>query len=167
MAHPPELKAKVLGDIALGLSIREVARKHGITRITATLWRDQAMASGVLPRVMAQVAAVPSNGAESATDSDDLGVWIAAYVKNVFAAITVQAAILGDAEWLRSQPPEFVLRAHDDLSDRAARMVASARREDPDGLAGAGDTPPQPPRLSAASLGAEPAGGDLPNGVAS
>jgi hypothetical protein len=101
MAHNVFLKARVLADLALGMSVRGATRKHGVAHSTVLSGRDAAMAEGSFP--------VVSGRDSDRVDEDEptnFGAMIEGYVVTGLRALQAQAEVFCDQDWLyRCHPP--------------------------------------------------------------
>src|SRR4051794_37017624 len=98
VAHSDELRAAVIADLLLGATISEVARRHGIHhgihRKSVTGWAD---AAG-----MELATTAPVLQGETA----DLRASVAKYLDTSLEALTAQARVVADSQWIEKQPAE-------------------------------------------------------------
>lgn len=123
--YGPEIKAAVLADLALGLSIYAVAKARGMSDNTVRAWRDQALANGTFP-----VATAGAIEGRSTAESLDLGALIGEFVVASLRSLRVQVELLGNESWLRSLNASDVIEAHRELRDGTIRILATAERRD-------------------------------------
>lgn len=123
--YPPEIKAQVLADLALGMSVYAVAKARGMSDSTVRAWRDQALSNGSFPTAIAGEIASTSR-----TESQDLGELINAFVVSSLRSLRVQVELMGDRTWLERIEPEQVIAAHRELRDGTIRILATAQRRE-------------------------------------
>jgi hypothetical protein len=129
--YSDEIRAQVLAQLALGVSISALSREYHISRATISSWR-QAAGLGDLAPIDQQ-------------KRQDLGELIAEYLRAGLAALAAQAVEAARPAWITRQPAGELAVFHGVLADKLVRILAA--------LEGAGEEP-----LDAAAASGAPEG---------
>ena len=115
--YSPELKAQVIAEWQLGTPKNEIARKLKIPRGTVQTWTRGEEQSAVI----------------SPLKKEDLGEMVFDYLAAALRALTVQADLAGDREWLKTwlkdDPAAGLHQLHGTIADKAIAVMAGIRRE--------------------------------------
>ncbi len=117
MPFDDKVKAAVLTGLLANESVRSLARKHGVSPSTIRIWRAQ---SGLVPPVIAP------------EKKEQLGTVVLEYIYETLRTLTVQVKHFRDPEWLKEQGAGTIYLVHGVLADKAIRLLAAIRENDPD-----------------------------------
>lgn len=110
--HPEPTRVAVLADLATGMSIAAIARRHGVDRRTVVRWR-QAVGLGEATTLM------------DPKERHTLAELIADYLGEVLHTLTAQARAARDPDWLAGQNARDLAILHGVLNDKAVRLLAA------------------------------------------
>ena len=116
--YSPELKAQVIGEWQLGTPKAAIARKFNVSRAyVQQVTRD-----------------LPKMAVLSSEKREDLGALIFDYIGAALRALTVQADLAGDREWLKAwlkdDPAAGFHQLHGTIADKVISVVAGIHRDD-------------------------------------
>lgn len=114
--YSDEVRASALAALAMGMSVRAVAKEHKLSRNTVSLWRKQA-------GLTVQPYAPPEK-------RRDLGELIANYLRAGLEALEAQARLFTDPAWLERQSASELAVLHGVLTDKLIRVLASLEPDD-------------------------------------
>ena len=109
--HSPQTKATALAALATGESVSSVARRLGISRTTATMWRDAAGLNETTGVVHEKKAAI--------------GEQVYAYLEESIATLDHQVRCMRDEAWLKQQSAAGLAMLHGVLFDKMWRLAAA------------------------------------------
>ncbi len=109
--HSPETKATALAALATGESVSSVARRLGISRTTASMWRDAAGLNETTGVVHEKKAAI--------------GEQVYRYLEDSIETLDGQVREMRDPVWLQQQSAAALAMLHGVLFDKTARMLAA------------------------------------------
>lgn len=107
--YPETVKAEILAALATGASLSALSREHGIPKPTIRTWRDKA---GLISTVEPQ-------------KKQDLGVLIGDYLSAGLQALTAQARLASDPDWIAKQDADKLAILHGVLADKLGRVLAA------------------------------------------
>jgi transposase-like protein len=119
--YPDEVKAAALADSVL-IGAGAAAAKYGIPFGTLTSWRCR--------EDLQPIAVVKK---------DRIGMLVAAYVEANLQALTAQAYVSSDPEYINRQPAEGLAILHGVMADKSVRLLEAISRHQPDPPALDGD----------------------------
>jgi hypothetical protein len=117
--HDDTIRAAAIADLMLGCTISEVSRKHAVDRKTVRAWKESYAGDSPLP------PAVPQQ------KQRDLGALVADYLATGLQALTAQARVAGDPQWIAKQPAGELAIFHGVLADKLVRILASLEAGEP------------------------------------
>ena len=109
--HSRATKAAALAALAIGESVRRVARRLGISRTTATRWRDAAGLHETIAVVHEKKGAI--------------GEPVSRYLEDSIETLDGQVREMRDPVWLQQQSAAALAMLHGVLFDKTARMLAA------------------------------------------
>jgi transposase-like protein len=109
-----ELKSAALADVVL-LGSSATASKYGIPRSTLMTWQQQF-----------NIVHNP------ALKRDHIGALVAAYLEANLQALTSQAYVVSQPEYIERQPAEGVAILHGVMADKSIRLLEAISRSQPD-----------------------------------
>lgn len=110
VAHSEETKAAVQAALLAGEAPADVAARFGLDKGTISRWKAQ-----IPPAQLQQVAT------KKETDLEGL---LVGYLTANFHALTAQATVATDEDYLRKYPPQQLAVLHGVMADKAARIAA-------------------------------------------
>jgi len=129
--YPPEVKAQVLIDFALGMSKAAIARKHSLPRTTVIDW------------ITTQESPIPT--VTDIEKKDDLGALVYEYLATGLNALIAQAREAARPEYIRAQPADALYLLHGTIADKLIAIFGAIERGQPEDSA----TQDEPAQLSA------------------
>ncbi len=109
--YSDDVRAQVLAAVAMGTPVLQIAREFHITPVTVRNWRRAAGLDG-LPLVNRE-------------KRSDLGELIGEYLRTGLEALTAQARVATDPEWIKKQPADQLAIFHGVLADKLVRVLAA------------------------------------------
>ncbi len=109
--HSPETKATALAALATGESVSSVARRLGISRTTATMWRDAAGLHESTAVVQEKKAAI--------------GEQLYGYLEDSIETLDQQVCCMRDETWVKQQSAAGLAMLHGVLFDKTWRLLAA------------------------------------------
>ena len=115
--YTDEIKAQVIAEATLGATVKGLARKYDMPEATVRYWRDTARAQPVL----------------APEKKDDLGHLVYDYIAATLRALTAQAEVVAEPEYIRAQPADKLYLLHGTMADKAVSVLErlDARSDDP------------------------------------
>ena len=125
--YGPEVKAKVMGELAAGRSPPDAAKAHGISLSTAQKWKKELPESVVVTQ-------------ESVIKAE-LSRLVPKFAEEAFKSLIFMTRLAQDEEWLKRYSPSEVAILGGVIADKLFRVLDSASRqigglEEPEGEAG-------------------------------
>lgn len=108
--YSDDLKAKVLADRLLGMSLAQLAKKYDVPKPSVQRW--------VTERPIRPV---------SIPQKDDLGALVYEYLAAGLKALIAQAGVMGDSEWFKEQRDTSYL-IHGTLADKLVIVFGGVER---------------------------------------
>ena len=109
--HSPETKASALAALATGESVSSVARRLGISRATATMWRDAGGLNATTGVVHEKKAAI--------------GEQLYHYLEDSIETLDQQVCCMRDEAWIKQQSAAGLAMLHGVLFDKMWRLAAA------------------------------------------
>src|SRR5437870_4652004 len=116
IAHPPELRARVVAEIAAGESITRVAQRWGVSKSRAVEWWQLARPVGT----------------EYARAREDVARFVFGSLNEIASAVRLQLQVWTGEEWLAQQTAGDAAQLLAVELDRAIRLLAGLRPTDSD-----------------------------------
>ena len=101
-------KGAVMAALLAGQSINSVAKEYKIPKGTVSFWKARA-AAGV--------------GGDWTQKRDEIGERLQNYLLTALDALTAQAKVFADEEWLKKQPANELAVLHGVLADKGIRLL--------------------------------------------
>lgn len=109
-SYPPEVKAQVIADRLLGMSLAQLAKKYEVPKATVQHWvNDRPVSRVEIPQ------------------KDDLGALVYEYLSTGLQALIAQARAMGDPEWFKRQGPTAHY-IHGTLADKLVIVLGGIER---------------------------------------
>ena len=119
--YDPEVKAAVLAALLAGQSVNAVAKEYKIPKGTVSSWAKR---EGELLDGVRRDAANQAEGGEGS----EVGGLLLDYLGANLRSLKNQVEVMGEKEYLRTQPIESVALAHGIQVDKAVRLIEAADR---------------------------------------
>lgn len=116
-AHSDETNAAVIAALLAGQGVSEVARDYKLPKSTVSRIKS-GLSAGQLEQV----------GTEKAEKIEGL---LVGYLEAILTALTAQAEVAGDKDYLKKYPPTQLATLHGVMADKAVRLLeASSQAEE-------------------------------------
>jgi transposase-like protein len=109
--HSDETKAAVLADVVL-IGAGAAAAKHGISVNTVKTWKLRSRAGSAVEPLK----------------KERIGEMVAAYLEANLQALTAQAYVASDPQYIEKQPAESLAVLHGVMADKSIRLLEALGR---------------------------------------
>lgn len=118
--YPEEVKAQAMAALMTGQSVSSVAREYELPKGTVSRWKGEAYE--VIDEGNADGSAIvrTQNVHE---ENEDVGSLLLTYLRSNLRALTVQAEVFADPQWLRGQEASQLAVLHGVMTDKAVRLL--------------------------------------------
>jgi len=111
-SYSDETKGAVMAALLAGQSVSSVAKDYDIPKGTVSNWKRKAHE---------EVRGSASTGPK--TDAPDIGARLTDYLDKNLAALSAQAEVFADPDWLKGQKAADVAVLHGVMTDKAVRLL--------------------------------------------